>query len=115
MKKELLKEAPVNTQGNLNVERIGGMSIPIPDYYTQRALVKNIEELSGQIDQTITRAEGEIELMREYRTHLISDVVTGQVDVRDIEVPDVMEGDLLDLEEDPSEVMEDELEAREEE
>ncbi|MGC1954599.1 MAG: hypothetical protein WA970_18905 [Gammaproteobacteria bacterium] len=38
--------------------------------------------------------------MREYRTRLISDVVTGQVDVRGIEVPEVAEEELLALEED---------------
>ena len=32
--------------------------------------------------------EKEIELLREYRTRLISDVVTGQVDVRGVEIPD---------------------------
>ena len=38
--------------------------------------------------------------MREYRTRLISDLVTGQVDVRGIEVPEVAEEELLILEED---------------
>ncbi len=37
--------------------------------------------------------------MREYRTRLISDVVTGQVDVRGIEVPEVAEAELLALDE----------------
>ncbi len=31
----------------------------------------------------ITRAERQIGLMREYRTRLIADVITGQVDVRE--------------------------------
>ena len=30
----------------------------------------------------------EIELLKEYRTRLISDVVTGQMDVRNVEVPE---------------------------
>ena len=38
--------------------------------------------------------------MREYRTRLISDVVTGQVDVRDIEVPEVAEDELQALDKD---------------
>lgn len=37
--------------------------------------------------------------MREYRNRLISDVVTGQVDVRDIEVTEVAEEELLALDE----------------
>ncbi len=43
------------------------------------------------IDQAITRTQREIELMREYRSRLIADVVTGQVDVRGIDVPEVAE------------------------
>ena len=32
---------------------------------------------------SITRAEGEIALMREYRTRLTADLVTGKLDVRE--------------------------------
>ena len=99
MKKEFLKQAPVNTQGNLNIERIGAMSIVLPDIEEQQLLVDKIESLSEQFDQTITRTEREIELMREYRTRLISDVVTGQVDVRGVEVPDVAGDNLAALDE----------------
>lgn len=41
--------------------------------------------------------------MREYRIRLISDVVTGQVDVRGVEVPEVAEDELLALDEDSAE------------
>lgn len=36
------------------------------------------------IVSTITRAKGEIQLINEYRTRLISDVVTGKLDVREV-------------------------------
>jgi type I restriction enzyme S subunit len=41
--------------------------------------------------------------MREYRTRLISDVVTGKLDVRSIEVPEVAEEEILAMEEDADE------------
>jgi type I restriction enzyme S subunit len=79
----------------------------------QEAIVANIERETATIDYTISRAQREIELMREYRTRLISDVVTGQVDVRGIDlpavasaqagVPAVAEDELLALEEDTGE------------
>ena len=47
--------------------------------------VKAYEEKSNQM---IGKLEKEIELLREYRTRLISDVVTGQMDVRNVEIPD---------------------------
>ncbi|MBE9241232.1 restriction endonuclease subunit S, partial [Synechocystis salina] len=89
------------------------LKVPVPSREEQLKILDGIRVRFSIIDQAITRAEREIELMREYRTRLISDVVTGQVDVRAIEVPDVVEEDMLDLEEDPSEAMDDELEAGE--
>ena len=39
--------------------------------------------VTAAIDDAITRARRQIELLREYRTRLIADVVTGKLDVRD--------------------------------
>ena len=83
MKLELLREAPVNTQGNLNVERIGAMGIPMPPLTEQMKIVKNVETELGPFDSGIDRLRREIELLREYRTRLIADVVTGKLDVRE--------------------------------
>jgi len=74
--------------------------IGLPPIDEQLEILEHIQEKSAEIDQAIIRAQREIELMREYRTRLISDVVTGQVDVRGIEVPDVAEDELLALDED---------------
>lgn len=69
----------------------------------EEEILVHIREATSTIDQAINRAHREIELMREYRTRLISDVVTGQVDVRGIEVPEVAEEELLALDEDTAE------------
>ncbi len=71
--------------------------IGLPPVNEQLEILDHIRKKSGEIDQAITRAEREIKLIREYRTRLISDVVTGQVDVRDIEVPEVAEEELQAL------------------
>ena len=42
----------------------------------------------SHIEECIERLEKEISLLGEYRTLLISDVVTGQIDVRDVTVPE---------------------------
>ena len=42
----------------------------------------------------------EIELIREYRTRLVADVVTGQLDVRHLNLPDIEEPVALELEPD---------------
>jgi type I restriction enzyme S subunit len=77
--------------------------IGLPPIEEQLEILEHIQEKSAEIDQAISRAQREIELMREYRTRLISDVVTGQVDVRGIEVPEVVEEELLSLDEDTGE------------
>jgi len=97
---------------------IGNLKFAYPPADEQREILEHIQEKSAEIDQAISRAQREIELMREYRTRLISDVVTGQVDVRGIEVPEVAEDELLALEEDAADadaVIDDELEAEAEE
>jgi type I restriction enzyme S subunit len=82
---------------------IGNLKFAYPPADEQQKILEHIQEKSAEIDQAIIRAEREIELMREYRTRLISDVVTGQVDVRGIEVPEVAEEELLTLDEDTAE------------
>ena len=83
MKSEFMREAPVNTQGNLNVERIGAMGIPFPSHGEQEQIAKRVESETSSFDSTISRLEREIELLREYRTRLVADVVTGKLDVRE--------------------------------
>ena len=63
---------------------IGNLKFAYPPADEQREILEHIQEKSAEIDQAIIRAQREIELMREYRTRLISDVVTGQVDVRNV-------------------------------
>jgi type I restriction enzyme, S subunit len=65
MKPDLLREAPVNTQGNLNVERIGAMGMPLPSRQEQEQIVKRVEGEMGPFDTAISRLEREIELLRE--------------------------------------------------
>lgn len=62
--------------------------IPIPPIDEQREIVRYIMEQEKKIDELIAGIEKQIASLREYRTRLISDVVTGQMDVRGIEIPD---------------------------
>jgi len=88
---------------SMTQQDLGNHPVALPPMDEQELIIQFIEEESKLIDQAIIRAQREIELMREYRTRLISDVVTGQVDVRGIEVPEVAEDELLALEEDTAE------------
>ena len=74
--------------------------ISLPPISEQLEILEHIQKKSAEINQAITRAQREIELMREYRARLISNVVTGQVDVRCIEAPELAEEALPLLDED---------------
>lgn len=68
-----------------------------PTVDEQQAIVAHIKTESAPLDDAITRTEEEITLIREYRDRLITDVVTGQVDVRgwQPDVEDVVEDAVL--------------------
>ncbi len=85
MKPELLREAPVNTQGNLNIERIGsiGSPIPVPSRSEQRAIASFLDHETAQIDVLVAKVQEAIDRLKELRTALISAAVTGKIDVRE--------------------------------
>ena len=83
MKNELQREAPVNTQGNLNIERIGSRRVALASLPEQAAIVEYLDKATANIDAAIARARRQIDLVQEYRTRLIADVVTGKLDVRE--------------------------------
>ena len=82
MQPELVRAAPVNTQGNLNVERIGSQAIPCPAIHEQQEIVRHIEERLGKLDAVAKRELRAISTLKEYQTRLFYDAVTGKIDVR---------------------------------
>ncbi len=70
---------------------------PLPPTSEQLEILTHIQATTSDIDETITQALREIELMLEYQARLIADVVTGQLDVRSIEIPIIPEKELLTL------------------
>lgn len=62
--------------------------IPVPPIQEQKEIAAHIADEIGKLDTIIERITKETELLRERRTRLISDVVTGAFDVRGIEVPE---------------------------
>lgn len=73
-----------STVGHFNMDDIRWMRIAVPSLGLQRALVETIDEIIARANRVITRQRMEIELLQEFRARLVADVVTGQVDVRDI-------------------------------
>lgn len=64
------------------------VDLPLIPASEQEEIADYIEQETAKIGRAIPVLEKEIELLKEYRTRLISDVVTGQMDVRNVEVPE---------------------------
>ncbi len=74
--------ALVNLQTNLNSTRYGKFIVPVPPRDEQRKIVERVSTESRPLDDAIGRLRRELDLLREYRTRLVADVVTGKLDVR---------------------------------
>lgn len=76
-------------------------NIPLDE---QQRIADYLNEETPQIDKAISEINKEITLVEELRTKLISDAVTGQVDVRDVKIPTYeTEMDIIDSEDDTDE------------
>jgi type I restriction enzyme S subunit len=67
----------------LYFDEFGQIPVPVPPVDEQRRVVSFYFDATEDTDRTINRTRCEIDLLREYRTRLIADVVTGKLDVRD--------------------------------
>lgn len=71
----------------VKTERFAGLRIPVPPEEEQDAIVSYLQSRITIIDNYIAKLKEEINYLQEYRQRLISDVVTGKVDVSGVEIP----------------------------
>ena len=71
-----------SAQPNLSMEDLGNLYIPYPSIAEQRQIVEYITDKTQTIIQLLQQAYKQIELLKEYRQSLISEAVTGKIDVR---------------------------------
>jgi len=72
---------------NINYAMLAKHFIPIPPIEEQQKIVLYIKNRLYVIDEYIAKLKAEINYLQEYKQRLISDVVTGKVDVRGVEIP----------------------------
>lgn len=90
-----------STYDAVSIGDVGAQLTIIPPLSEQTAIVEYLERATADIDAAIARANREIELLDEYRTRLIADVVTGKLDVREA-AASLPEVDPLKMEEESS-------------
>ncbi len=70
-------------QPNLSQQLLRSIRVPVPTRSEQIEIAQFLDRSVSDISGSIKRARRQIELVEEYRTRLIADVVTGKLDVRE--------------------------------
>ncbi len=87
-----LKHRYINGKGDIIVHiyptALGNTIITLPGEANQNKVVARINEIIDQVKKAIAVLTDEISVLREYRVRLVSDTVTGKIDVRGIEIPE---------------------------
>ena len=67
----------------VNWSFMGGLVVAIPPLSEQSCIAAFLDRTAADLDAAVISVRREVSLLREYRTRLISDVVTGKLDVRE--------------------------------
>lgn len=81
MKQQLLRNAIISTQLNLNIEIIKEEFVPIPSKEEQRDILIALDKKNEIIDSAISKKQAIVENLTEYKKSLIYEVVTGKREV----------------------------------
>lgn len=82
--KLLMNKALSSAQPKLNKEDVKSIDFIFPPTQEeQKAILDWIKEETSNVDTLISKYQKQIDLMQEYRTSLISQAVTGKIDVRE--------------------------------
>jgi type I restriction enzyme, S subunit len=82
LRDHFLSESVGSTMDNLNSQILLAMPILEPPSIEQAEIVEYVSSIREKTRQAIEKISKQIELLQEYRTALISEAVTGKIDVR---------------------------------
>lgn len=93
----------------VGINEFKSLLILLPTIEEQKEIIEYLTKETAIIDKAISKIEKEISLVEEYKTTLIAEAVTGKIDVRGFEVPEIEseEETYEDLEEEMSMAAED--------
>ena len=83
---ELLKQCVTGIREGQNIDytKLKGIRIPVPPVEEQIKIAAYLDSIDARIDARIK----EISLLKKYKASISSDIVTGKIDVRSIEIPE---------------------------
>jgi len=82
LKKEIFKHNAKSTVDSLRMPMFKNFSVAFGDIGEQKEIVSHLEDETQKIDALIDKIKEAIEKLKEYRTALITNAVTGKIDVR---------------------------------
>ena len=83
LKGELESTATGTTFKEISTGRLGDIRMPLPPIAEQSTIVRALDDVTTSITAILGEIRREIALLRELRTRLVADAVTGKLDVRD--------------------------------
>ena len=101
LQQHLWQSVAFSAQPGIYLGFVANIPVPVPPTITEQiSICDGLQKEVSPVDAAISRLEREIELLREYRTRVVADVVTGKLDVRDAAArlpeeasPDTIEND----------------------
>ena len=92
-KSQALNDGHLSTIAHLTGDKLRTHRFAFPPPDEQQLLVSILDSEVGKVDHVVAKAFDEISLLREFRTRLIADVVTGKLDIREAaaQLPDEAE------------------------
>jgi len=73
-----------STIQNVSAERYGNLFVTLPPLKEQQQIVEYLDKETSKIDNLIEKVTQQISNLKEYRQALISNAVTGKIDVREV-------------------------------
>ena len=78
----LARAVNIVTRSSLSQELLKRLPVLLPPIDEQAQIANFLDDKTGQIDKLIAAEQRKVELLKEYRQSLISEAVTGKIDVR---------------------------------
>ena len=89
-----------NTSDFRSWDKAGQINLLLPPIEEQNEIARILDEKNDQIEQLIASLAQEIVFVEELKTKTIADVITGQVDVRDVVIPEYTTDDVEEFDSD---------------
>jgi type I restriction enzyme, S subunit len=76
-----------SAQPKLTKDNLGSIRCPLPPYEEQKIIANFLSNKISEVDKQVEKVNQAIDRLKEYRTALITNAVTGAIDVRNVRIP----------------------------